>query len=166
MVVSMPAFETLGEVNRYTNSSKYRLCCIRAALTDRPSTHLSQCVSPPLALAEASAQGLCRSQLWSQSSESVACAWFLKDDFIRTLKECPYLLSKTFIQIFYFSQHFWWRRVWIPAGPHRRVVSDNHLYWPLLLNNIAVSVGYFLFKNATSQQLNWYHIFHVMCFVQ
>lgn len=47
----MPAFGTLGEVNRYTKSSKHGLCCIRAALTDCPCTHLAQCVSPPLALA-------------------------------------------------------------------------------------------------------------------
>ena len=61
----MPAFETLGKVNRCTKSSlKRRLCCTRAALT-AAQLHALSSVSlsaPHTSSAEASAQRLCVAQ--------------------------------------------------------------------------------------------------------
>jgi hypothetical protein len=129
---------------------------LHSGYTDRLPIHTfsSVCLSTPLtSCAEASAQGMMgRSQLRSQRSESVACAWFLNDDCIHALKECLISYRKRSFRYLTFLN------ISGEGGSEslrdlidESTVSDIHLYRPLLLNNIAVGVGYFLYRNATSQ---------------
>jgi hypothetical protein len=136
-----------GRGRGYTKSSKHRLCCIRAApqimvaLIDYPSTHLVQCVSPLLALAvlKPARKGcMGRSQLWSQRSESVACALFLNDDCVHALKEYPISYRKHLFRYLTFLNIS-------GEGSHRRVDSDIHLqdidhcYWITSLSVLVIS---------------------------
>jgi hypothetical protein len=91
----MPAFETLEQVNRYTNSSLKRPQARRPSSASLPTIRTSR--------AEASAQRLGRAQPAVISlGECLNLKWL--PSYAST--EYMYLLTKPFIHVFFF-QNFW-----------------------------------------------------------
>ena len=93
MLITMPVFETSGTVNTYTTSS----------LNDPWARQPNLPSLPPFSIAVLKPQYcLCRAQFAVISAALTVCGEYLNLKWLHSFscKECSYLLTKTFIQIF------------------------------------------------------------------